>query len=94
MSAKTEILTAFRDLCSEVNFNFVFGAQIGVVSQRRAQAAASTTTGLVATLLLVDVWTDVAMARSEHTPQKHITLGCIEHCTHAKLLMGFDLKLF
>lgn len=72
----------------------MFGAQVSVVSQRRAQAAASTTTGLVTTLLLVVVWTDVAMAWSEHTPQKHITLGCIEHCTHAKLLMWSDRKSF
>lgn len=44
------------------------------MSQSSAQTAASTATGLVAALLLVDVWTDVAMARGEHTTQEHVAL--------------------
>lgn len=55
----------------------MFGAEVGVVSQCSAQTAAATATGLVAALLLVKVWTDVAMTWSKHRPQKHITLGCI-----------------
>ncbi len=57
----------------------MFGAEVSVMSQCCAQTAAPTTTGLVAALLLVDIWTDVAMTRGKHTPQKHLTLGCIEY---------------
>lgn len=57
----------------------MFGTKIRVVSQSCAQTAASATTGLVATVLLVDVWTDVAVTLGEHTPHKHLTLGCIEY---------------
>ena len=46
----------------------MFGAEVSVVSQSRAQTAAPTATGLVAALLLVDVWTDVTMTRSKYTP--------------------------
>lgn len=57
----------------------MFGAKVSIVSQRSAQTAAPTATGLVAALLLVDVWTDVAMAWCKHIPQKHLTLGRIEY---------------
>lgn len=75
---RAEALTAFRDLGSEVDVGAVFGAEVGVVSQRRAQTAAPTTTGLVATLLMVDVWTDVSVTRRKHAPHQDLTLGCIE----------------
>lgn len=57
----------------------MFGAEVRVVSQCCAQTAAPTATGLVATILLVDVWTDVAMTRGKHSPHKYLTLGCIEN---------------
>lgn len=72
-----KILTALRDLRPEINVNSMFGAEVSVVSQCSAQTAAPTATGLVAALLLVDVWTNVAMTRSKHTLQKHVTLGSI-----------------
>lgn len=71
-------LTTFRDLWPEIHVD-MFGAEVSVVSQSSAQTAASTATGLVAALLLVDVWTDVAMARGEHTTQEHVALWCIEY---------------
>lgn len=76
---KPRCLTAFRDLSSEIDVDSVFGAEVGVVSQGCAQTAAPTSTGLVATLLLVDVGTDVAVARSKNAPHEDLTLGCIEH---------------
>lgn len=57
----------------------MFGAKVSVMSQCSAQTAAPTAAGLIAALLLVDVWTDVAMARSKHSAQKHLTLGCVEY---------------
>ena len=61
-------LTAFRNMRSEINVNSMFGTEVSVVSQCSAHAAAPTATGLVAALLLVDVWTDVAMTSSKWTP--------------------------
>lgn len=57
----------------------MFGAEVRIVSQGRAQTAAPTTTGLVATLLVVDVWADVSVTRRKHTPHQDFTLGCIEY---------------
>lgn len=74
-----DALTAFRDLGSEVDVDAVFGAEVGVVSQRRAQAAAAAVTGLVTALLLVEVWTDVGVTRREHAPHQDFTVGRVEH---------------
>lgn len=57
----------------------MFGAEVRVVSQRRAKTAAPAATGLVATLLLVDGWTDVAVAHGEHAANEDLALGCIEY---------------
>lgn len=70
-------LTTLRDLSSEINVDSVFRAEVSVVSQGCAHAAASAKTGLIAALLLVDVWADVTMTWSKCTPHKHLALGCI-----------------
>lgn len=57
----------------------MFRAEKSIVSESRAQTTAPAAAGLVAALLLVDVWTDEAMTLGKHTPQKHFTLGCIEN---------------
>lgn len=64
------------------------------MSQCCAQTAASTATGLVAAMVLVDVWTDVAMTRGKHTPHKYLTLGSIEYYkiyTDTKQLTSFAI---
>lgn len=57
----------------------MLGAQVGVVSQCCAQTAAPASAGLVATVLLVDVRTDVVVALGEHAPHEYLTLGGVEH---------------
>lgn len=72
-------LTAFGDVRSEINVNSNLGAEQGVVGQSGAQTRAPAAAGLVATLLPVDVWTNVAVTRGEHATQEHLTLGGIEY---------------
>lgn len=57
----------------------MLGAEICVVSQCCAQTAAATSAGLVSTVLLVDVWTDVVVALGEHASHQYVTLGRVEH---------------
>lgn len=57
----------------------MFGAEVCIVSQRCAKTAAPTPTGLVAAMLLVDSWTDVAMAQGKHAAYEYLALGCIEY---------------
>lgn len=59
-------------MCSEVNGDVVFGADVGVMGECGAQAATATPTGLVAALLVVHTRTHVRVAWSEHVSSKNI----------------------
>lgn len=74
---KGRYLTTLGDLSSEVNVDSVFRAQVSVVGQGCAHAAAPTEAGLIAALLLVDVWADVTVTRSERTSHENLALGCV-----------------
>lgn len=60
-------------MCSEVDADVVFGADVGVMSERSAQAATATPTGLIAALLVIHTRTHVRVACSKHVSSQHIT---------------------
>lgn len=79
LGIKKKDLTTLRDMWSKINGDSMFCTEVSIMSQCSAQTAAPTATGLIAALLLVDVWTDVTMTWSKHTSHQHLTLGCVEY---------------
>lgn len=73
-----EILpTTVRKMRSEVNGDAVLAADISIVRQSVAQAAASTFARVKAAELVVQPWTDVGMAGSKNVLVDDITVRCI-----------------
>lgn len=66
-------------MCSEVDGDVVFGADVGVMSEHGAHAAAATPTGLIAALLVVHARTHVRVACSKHVTGQDIARGRIEY---------------
>lgn len=53
-------------MCSEVDGDLMFAADVCIVGQSSAEAGAATSTGLVAALLVVQAGANIRMARCKH----------------------------